>query len=325
MPRVEAEQLSLFDLGPDMAKIRRAAASLKRQTRAAATLVSYDCDWRSFECWCVSVGRRAMPADGETVTLYVASRLEEGLRASTVQRAVAAVAYRHKVAGEAVPDRMEARAVLNGARRQRLEQPVQRAALAVEDLRKICRRLMRHRTAAAARDRALLVLGFATGLRRSNLVALDLADLRFVPRRGVAVMVRRSKTDQEGRGQVIGVFRGKREETCPVRALRSWLAFRGEADGPLFTRVRVGGPTLSRLNPDTVNQLVKASVASVGLDPVAYGAHSLRAGFVTEAHNEGSGTLAIMERTGHRSVEMVRRYLRNSDPFACSNPLARAL
>ncbi len=267
-----------------------------------------------------------MPADGETLALYVTARLEAGLRAASVERHVAAVVHRHRNAGLAVPDRVEVRAVIAGARRQRKEQPRQKAAVTPGDVRAICARLLKAGGAVAARDRALLVLGFATGLRRSNLVALDLADVRFVPRRGVAVTVRQSKTDQEGRGQVIGVFRGCREQTCPVRAVRAWLDVRGDAAGPLFTRVRAGGlATLERLSGEAVNEFVRAWVCAIGLDPSRYGAHSLRAGFVTAAHNAGSGTLAIMERTGHRSVEMVRRYLRNSDPFAGADPLARAL
>lgn len=326
MQRVEFEQLCLFDLGPDMSKIRREAAAFKRMIRAPQTVANYDSDWRAFEAWCAGAGRASLPADGETLALYVAARLAEGLRVSSLERHVASVAFRHKRQFLPVPDRTEARAVMAGARRQRQEQPRRRAALTPADMRRICTRLVRDASPAAARDRALLSLGFATGLRRSNLAALDLEDLRFVPRRGLAVTVKRSKTDQEGRGLVIGVYRGLREATCPVRAVRAWLAVRGAQHGPLFTRMDTSGrPTLGRLNPETVNVLVKAWVRLVGLDDALYGGHSLRAAFVTAAHNAGSGVLAIMERTGHKSVGMVERYLRNADPFAGGNPIAGAL
>jgi integrase len=325
MPQVEAEQLCLFDLGPDMAQIRRSAALMKRSIRATSTLDSYDSDWRGFERWCAGAGRIAMPATSETLALYVAARIDGGLRVSSLERHVAAVAYQHKLAGQAVPDRVEAREIMNGARRQRKENPRQRVALTPTAMRAICRRLVKRDTAAAARDRALLTLGFSTGLRRSNLVALNLADIRFVPRKGVAVTVRSTKTDQQGRGQIIGVFRGVREETCPVRALRTWLDFRGPEDGPLFTGMTTNGPAMRRLNAETVSTIVKAAVEGIGLDPSRFGGHSLRAGFVTAAHAEGAGTLSIMERTGHKTVDMVKRYLRNSDPFAGSNPLGRAL
>jgi integrase len=326
MPRVEWEQLSLFELGPNMSEIRKASAALKRATRARSTQVSYESDWRGFQAWCDSAGRRALPADGDTLALYVTARLQGGLRVSSAERHVAAVAYRHKAEGMAVPDRAEARMIMVGARRQRKERPFQRAALAPGDLARICKKLLAVGTVLGVRDRALLTLGFVTGLRRSNLVALNLADVRFVPRKGVAVTVGASKTDQTGRGQVIGVFRGARVETCPVRALRAWLELRGDDDGPLFTRVRAGGrPELGRLNPDTVNQVLKASVAAIGLDPALYGGHSLRAGCITAAANGGASHLAIMERSGHTTVEMVRRYCRNVDPFAGGNLFARAL
>ena len=328
MPQAAPEQLTLFDRGPDMAKIREVSAALKRRTRAPQTHVAYDCDWRAFEAWCVSAGRLPLPASAETLALYAASRLDGGaasLRASTVQRHVAAIAFRHKSAGLAVPDRSEARAIIEGARRQRLEQPRQRSAFTPAMLRKIGAKLVRAGTAEAARTRALLSLGIATGLRRSNLVALDLADVSFRSRKGVLVTVRRSKTDQTGRGAQIGVFRGSRESTCPVRCLRAWLAFRGSAPGPLFTRLREHGPTLERLQAQWVNLEVKAAVALIGLPPAGFGAHSLRAGFVTTAHNSGTDVLGIMEVTGHKSAEMVKRYLRNADPFGARNPLARAL
>jgi len=312
-----------------MAKIREVSVLFRRRTRAPMTHVAYESDWRAFEAWCVSTGRSALPALPETLALYVAARLEPGrglvgLRASTLSRHVSAVAFRHRAAGLAVPDRSDARAVIAGARRLRKEEPRQRLALSPASLRKIGAKLLRVGTADAARTRALLSLGIATGLRRSNLVALDLADVSF-RRKGVVVSVRSSKTDQQGRGCVIGVFRGSREATCPVRCLRAWLAFRGAAPGPLFTRIREHGPTLGRLGPEWVNQTVKAAVASIGLAPAGYGGHSLRAGFVTAAHNSGTDVLGIMEVTGHKSAEMVKRYLRNADPFGGRNPLARAL
>jgi integrase len=325
MPLGVPEQLTLFDLGPNMSAIREASAALKRRTRASATHTAYESDWRAFAAWCASAGRAPLPATAETLALYVTSRLQAGKRVSSVERHVAAIAFRHRSQGAAVPDRAEARAVLEGARRQRCEQPRQRLALSPVVFRKIARRLVLAGTAEAARRRALLSLGVATGLRRSNLVGLDVADVAFVPRKGLTVSVRRSKTDQKGAGRVIGVFRGSREETCPVRCLRAWLAFRGEAAGPLFTRIRENGPTLARLGAGWVNEEVRAAVVSVGLPPGGYGAHSLRAGFVTTAHNSGTDVLGIMEVTGHKTAEMVRRYLRNADPFGGGNPVKGAL
>jgi integrase len=325
MPQEEPEQLTLFNLGPDMAKLRKSAALLKRANRAPATLQSYGSDWSAFERWCVSTGREALPAGSETLSLYVTARLGDGLKVSSIERHVAAVAYRHRTADLPVPDRTEARAIMEGARRTRKESPRQRAALTPAALRKICNRLLKDGTPAAARDRALLTLGFATGLRRSNLAALDLKDITTVPRKGITVLVRSSKTDQTGKGMLIGVHKGTRPETCPVQTLRAWLKIRGQADGPLLTRMRPKGPTLERLNPETINVIVKTCAQRIGLDPTNYGGHSLRAGFVTAADANGASTISIMARTGHKSLEMVKKYLRNADPFGSANPLKGCL
>lgn len=326
MPRAEPEQLCLFDRGPDMGKIRDFSAAMKRQNRAPSTHVAYDCDWRTFEAWCRAAGRAALPSSGETLALYAAARLQEGRTAATVLRSISAVAHRHRAAGAPIPDRAEARQIAAGARRQRQEKPRKRRALTVAELRQICARLVRLGTVEALRSRAILTLGVGTSLRRSNLVALDVADVSFARRQGVAVTVRRTKVDQLGRGQVIGVFRGRRAETCPVRALRDWLAKRGERPGPLFTRIRDGRATLERLSAGTVNAVVKSCVELISLDPAGYGAHSLRSTFVTGAHvTGGADVLAIMEVTRHKTADMVREYLRDADPFAGSNPIAGVL
>jgi integrase len=332
MQQVEAEQLRLFDVGPNMAQLREELAALRNFRRSEATHIAYDCDWRRFESWCVSTGRQALPATSETIALYVVARLQEGRKVTTVERGVAAIAYHHRQAGLKVPDRKEeVWPLLNAAQRKRKEQPRRRTPLMPDVARKICRALVREGTPLAVRDRALLTLGLATALRANNLAALTLQDIQFVPRKGFEVHVRSSKTDQTGVGKVLGVRPGVHEETCPVKALKDWLAIRetirDAARGPLFIRVSPGdAPHLPiPINKQTVNTAVKRCVKSIGLDASTYGAHSLRAGFVTFAKIEGADLLDIMERTGHRSIEMVSQYFRNSDPFAGRNPVGTAL
>jgi len=183
----------------------------------------------------------------------------------------------------------------------------------------MCAKLRGVRTRAAVRDRALLTLGFAAALRRSELVGLDVVDVRFVPK-GLLVRIRRGKTDQEGHGRDVGVFRGRRATTCPVRALRAWLFVRGREAGPLFPGRRPG----SRLTGACVNQVVKRGCVLAGLDPRGYGAHSLRAGFVTAAAEAGMPETLIMQRTGHRSVQTVAKYVRPASAFSV-DVLAKAM
>ena len=323
MPRVETKQLCLFEKGPDMAELRRASDDMKRCTRASSTMTAYRSDWKAFTAWCASAGRNSLPADSDTLNLYITSRLEGGSKVASTEKYLAAIAHFHQAEGLKMPDRSEVRETMSGARRQRKEKPNRRSAFTVGELRKICTKLDNRRSLTTVRDKALILLGCATGLRRSNLTALNYTDLRFVPRRGVAVSVGSSKTDQLGKGKVIGVRLGKKEVTCPVRALRAWLGYRGTNAGPLFNPVTNEKPAPHRrLHPETVNGRVKAAAALIGLDPKLYGGHSPRATCVTGSHLAGTGVLGIMERTGHTTVEMVKVYLRNADPFSGPDPVA---
>jgi integrase len=164
------------------------------------------------------------------------------------------------------------------------------------------------------------VFGFTSALRRSNLVALDLADVSF-HHKGVLIYVRHEKArENNGRGRWIGLTHGKRPDTCPVRTLRAWLHQRGAAAGPLFTRVlHHGEVTLTRLDGDEVRRIVKQSVEKIGLEPGPYGAHSLRAGLVSSAAEAGASELIIAKQTGHRSMAVLRTYFRTEDPFR-ANP-----
>ena len=250
--------------------------------------------------------------------LYVADRLRTWALAS-IERRLAGVVAKHRDAGEPSPFDAGVRAVLDGARRERGSAQHGKAALSVMSLRVICRALPASRDRNAARDRAMLTLGFAGALRVSELLGLDLADIDFV-RQGVVLNLKRSKTDQMGEGRTVGVFFRMREYCCPVRSLRRWLRCRGKAAGPLFPGTGASG----RLTPPGVGLIVKRSVALAGLDPRLYGSHSLRAGFVTAAAEARVPETLIMQRTGHRSVDSVARYVRPATLFSV-DALARAL
>jgi integrase len=169
--------------------------------------------------------------------------------------------------------------------------------------------------------RALLALGFAGAFRRSELVALDVADLEF-SRAGLIVTLRRSKTDQEGRSRRLGIPYGSSEPTCPVRSLQVWLESASILDGPVFRSLdRFHRVQPRRLSDKAVALVVKRRAKAVGLDPARYAGHSLRAGLATSAAAAGASERAIMSQTGHRSADMVRRYIREASLFA-SNPAA---
>ena len=165
------------------------------------------------------------------------------------------------------------------------------------------------------RDRALLLVGFAGAFRRSELVGLDIADLDF-NHDGLTVTLRRSKTDQEGEGRKVGLPYGSNPSTCPVRSLQAWIEASAIEAGPVFRSVnRHGRLQPDRLSDKAVALVVKRRAEAAGLDPSRYAGHSLRAGLATAAANAGVSERAIMAQTGHRSVQMVRRYIRDGSLF----------
>jgi site-specific recombinase XerD len=163
------------------------------------------------------------------------------------------------------------------------------------------------------RDRALLLLGFGRAFRRSELVALDVADLEETDE-GLRVTIRRSKTDQEGVGQTIAIVRGG--ACCPVRAVRTWLDATGIAEGPVFRSLRKGGRVRDRrLTDNSVCEIVKAYAAKVGLDGSTFGAHSLRSGFLTSAARRGASIFKMRDVSRHKSMDVLQAYVRDADMF----------
>lgn len=166
-----------------------------------------------------------------------------------------------------------------------------------------------------ARDRAILLLGFAGAFRRSELVGLDVADCAF-GRDGLTVGLRRSKTDQEGQGRKIGIPYGSNPDTCPVRVAQAWLEQSAINDGALFRSInRHRQIQFRRLSGVDVARIVKKLAERAGLDASQYAGHSLRAGHATSAAIAGASERSIMNQTGHRSVQMVRRYIREGSLF----------
>jgi integrase len=324
---VSPEQLSLFEMGRvDLPALRRRREALRSfERRAHLTVRGYESDLRVFTRWCVDAGRTALPVDSDTLALYVTWLLTDGgRRSATAIRHLAAIADRHRATGLATPSMSDARDAILSVRKQRNERPQGKTALGVPELAKVAR-ACDSGTNLGARDRALIVLGFATSLRRSELCALQLSDVSF-DRKGLAVLVRRSKTDQDGKGRIIGVWAGKRPSTDPVRVLQAWIRKRGSWPGPLFCRVQTGD-VLKRIpiTGDSVNDTVKRCVARIGLDPAAYGAHSLRAGAITASADLGRSDQEIMGMSGHTSAKVMQMYVRSARLFSGRNPLAGAL
>jgi integrase len=281
--------------------------------KSRATLRAYRTDWAHFETWCAAHGADALPASPETVALYLTD-LAAVARPSTLQRRVSSISQAHQAAGFDSPTRDAlVRTTLTGIRRTLGTAPVQKSPALTADVRAMVEALPD--TLAGARDRALLLLGFAAALRRSELVGLDVDDV-VEQHEGLVVTVRRSKTDQEAVGRRVGVPYGSNPATCPVRAVRAWRDATGIEDGPLFRPVdRHGRVRDARLSGTAVALIVKRAAARAGLDAHLFAGHSLRAGLATSAAAAGASERAIMAQTGHKSLPMVRSYIREGSLF----------
>lgn len=298
---------------PALAEAAVRAREFARNARAGATLRSYANAMRDFSAWATARGLPAMPAAPETVGLYLADRAKT-LKVGTLGVRLAAISVAHRLAGHRLDTRHPAiRETLAGIRRAFGTAPTRKAALTVPQLRAMVEGLPD--TNAGRRDKALLLLGFAAALRRSEAVALDAADIAF-GEAGMTVLIRKSKTDQEGEGASLGVPFGRRESTCPVRAMRRWLEAAQIAEGPVFRPVRRGDRVVAgRLYARGVAEIVKRAAAAIGLDPAALGGHSLRAGFLTAAAEAGAPEHAIMRQSRHKSVAVARTYIRHGSLF----------
>jgi len=234
------------------------------------------------------------------------------VKPSTLSRRLAAIRHAHVATRLEPPTAsMEVRHVMRGIRRTVGTRPIKKAPATAERVL-----VMVHHcpaTLAGIRDRALLLLGFGGAFRRSELAALDVADLEERPE-GLRVTVRQSKTDQEGAGAVVPITRGA--HACPVAAVRTWLAAAGITEGAVFRPVsKEGRPRSARLTPHSVGQIVKAYAARAGYDPAAYGGHSLRAGFLTSAAERGKSLDRMMAVSRHKRVDTVLGYVRRADDF----------
>ncbi len=277
-------------------------------SRAANTLRAYRSDWKQFAEWADSQGLRAMPAAPETVTAYITTLADQGLAVGTIGRRLIAIGQAHAAQGLQFDSRHPLiAATMKGIRRTLGSAQTPKDALLTEDIRAMVKVLPEG--LSGLRDRALLLVGFAGALRRSELVGLDVENVK-VEQEGMVITLRRSKTDQEGEGQTIAIPRGRHAATCPVQALQEWLAAAGIAAGPIFRAVdRHGNVAADRLSARAVANIVKRAAAAAGLDPADYAGHSLRSGMATAAARAGANERNIMDQTRHRSVAMVRRYI----------------
>jgi len=334
-----------------------------RSARAASTWRAYDTDLRHFHAWCAAQpgAPGAVPAAAMTVAGYLAALADAGYKPSTIRRRLAAISVAHQLAKAANPATSpEVATVWDGIRRVHGSRPVRKEALETSLLTRVLAAIddppvqapadpatpepvpagdqtsgdaaaavpapapaTSAAALAAVRDRALLLVGFAGCLRRSELVGLDVGDID-VTADGLVLTIHSSKTDQAGAGALVGVAYGSYRPTCPVRAWQSWADAGQLADGPAFRGInRHGHVGTGRLHPSSVARIVQRRAAAAGLDPADFAGHSLRSGFATAAARAGVADRAIMRQGRWRSASSLDSYVRAGRLFDRDNPSGR--
>lgn len=289
-----------------------AAADYQIASKSPATLRAYASDWRSFTPWCLAHELPSLPCSVPTLCSYIAAKAAEGLRPSSLSRHVAAIVYAHRLRDLPAPQGERLRATLSGVRRVHGTARRQATPATAE----LVLAMLAHcpDTLAGKRDRALLALGFAAALRRSELVALRAEDLNE-GEAGFALTIARSKTDQTGEGTTIAVPCGTRIR--PVEAVRAWLQAAGIKSSFIFRPVLRGSRVQAvALSDHSAATIIKQSAARAGLDPARFSGHSLRSGFITSAAENDVSIAKIAEVSRHASADVLLGYVRRANLFS---------
>jgi integrase len=288
-----------------------AGADFAQASKSPATRRAYDADWRDFSAWCARAGRVPLPADALTAVAYFGELARRGLKCSTIDRRAASIAFYHRLADADPPTASEkVRVVLQGIRNTLGRKPAKKQALTVDLLVKVVRKI-KPDALSGLRDRAILLLAFGSALRRSELVAIDVSDL-MRHRRGLLIEIRRSKTDQQGRGHQVAIPNGKLKI---AEAVEAWRAAAGITDGALFRGVDRGKVSPGPLSDKQFTRILKARCAAAGLDPDAFGGHSTRSGFATSADEAGADLSDIARQMRHAKLETTRGYIQEGELF----------
>ena len=295
--------VTVFDSRPDLKEEadRYTDRALAKNTSAARAS-----DWKVFACWCAENGASPLPASPADVAAFLTDQARDKATATVLRRAQTITAA-HEQSGFPSPSKSaEVKRILAGIRNEKGVRPEKKAAITREIVE---RALPAPTSIRGIRDRAVLLFGLSTALRRSNICAVDIEDLTWVDQ-GIVVEVRRSKTDQIGEGARVAIPYVEMG-ACPARAVRAWIDAAAVTSGPLFRGLRKGGIVLpNRLGDREVARIVKRAAKAAGLRAEDFGGHSLRAGYVTEARLRGIDWPTIMEQTGHKLLDTAKRYSR---------------
>lgn len=301
-----------------LSELHQQASDYIKEAKSKNTWKAYKSDWKDFQSWCEKHNLECIPAKQETIVLYITD-LAKSHKTATIQRRLVSISQHHQGNKEDDPTKsLLVKETWKGLRRSKGTAQTQKSPVLVEQLKEILFGLPDN--IKGIRDKALLLIGLCCGFRRSELVGLNVEDVRFV-REGMIVTLRKSKTDQEQTGRDIGLPYARNPYLCPIKSLKDWLEVAKIESGAIFRTINRHQQVLeTRLTCQSVALVVKEYVERLGLDSKMFSGHSLRAGLVTSLASAGLSESAIMRQSGHKSSTMLRRYIRHSELFK-DNPI----
>ena len=276
-----------------------------KNSKAANTLRAYQSDFKDFSVFCVKNGFSAIPTEPKILSLYL-TYLSATSKFSTLKRRIASISVIHKMKGHYLdtkhPVIMEN---LHGIKRVKGTNQSSKKPILINDLKLIINVIDEENQSEKRkiRDRAIILVGFSGGFRRSELVNIEYEDVEFVTE-GVKIFVKRSKTDQSGEGMTKAIPYFTNSNYCPVKSLNEWFNKSGIKSGKIFN-----------ISDKSVALIIKKYVSLAGLDANKYAGHSLRSGFATSTADAGAEERNIMAMTGHKTTQMVRRYIQEANLF----------
>ncbi len=304
-------------LTTDLKLLHEATLNNLKSSKANNTLRAYKSDFKDFGAFCAKHGLSSLPSEPKIVSIYL-THLSKNSKISTIRRRLVSISMVHKLKGHYL-DTKHPIITENLLGIKRVKGSIQRGKkpILINHLKSIvnvideqkCEEIKR------LRDRSIILVGFGGGFRRTELISIDYEDLEFVPE-GLKISIKRSKTDQFGEGMIKGLPYFKNENYCPVVNLKNWLQISKIKSGPIFRRFSKGlSLTENRLTDQSVVLLIKEYLELAGIENKNFAGHSLRSGFATVAADSGADERSIMAMTGHKSTQMVRRYIREANLF----------
>jgi site-specific recombinase XerD len=306
------------ELVTDLKALHEETLNNLKNSKAVNTIRAYKSDFKDFGAFCAKHSFKALPTEPKIVALYLTYLSGKDAKMSTLRRRLVSISVMHKLKGHYLDTKHPVIIEnLMGIKRRKGSIQKGKKPILINHLKAIINVINKEKIEEIkkARDKAIILVGFGGGFRRTELISIDCEDLEFVAE-GVKITIKKSKTDQFGEGMIKGLPYFANETYCPVAHLKKWIKISNIKDGPIFRRFTKGcSLTSNRLTDQSVVLLIKSYLELAGIENKNYSGHSLRSGFATVSAESGADERSIMAMTGHKTTQMVRRYIREANIF----------